>query len=178
MRLILLILISSVMATGCKRQSENESRNPPEIVSRDSDTVFNEIPGKHHLGRNAYDLDLVETLINVRKRLVFVDQLRSSGQLDILKQEGTYTVFAPTDNAFPSNVSISSNDLRGYIIPGKIWKEDLANGSITTKSLNDEEVSIDLKNGKMIINNKITVIKENIGAGNGVIHEIDQLMSP
>ncbi len=30
----------------------------------------------------------------------------------------------------------------------------------------------------MIINNKITVIKENIGAGNGVIHEIDQLMSP
>ncbi len=93
MRLILLILISSVMATGCKRQSENESRNPPEIVSRDSDTVFNEIPGKHHLGRNAYDLDLVETLINVRKRLVFVDQLRSSGQLDILKQEGPYTVF-------------------------------------------------------------------------------------
>lgn len=176
MRLLFILWIVTIASAGCQRQNENGSRNAAEIVSRDSDTVFNEIPGKHHLGRNAYDLNIVGTLINVRKRHVFVDQLRNSGLLELLEQEGPYTVLAPTDSAFPSNVTISESDLKSYIIPGKIWKEDLADGSITAENLNGEQISIKLENGKMIINDKIPVIKENIGAENGVIHEIDQLI--
>lgn len=173
---LLFIFLAFTIASACQKQNETGSRNAAEIVSRDSDTVFNDIPGKHHLGRNAYDLNLVGTLINVRKRLVFVDQLRNAGLLELLEQEGPYTVFAPTDSAFPSDVTISGNDLKNYIISGKIWKEDLVDGSITAENLNGEQVSIKLENGKMIINDKIPVIKEDIGAENGVIHEIDQLI--
>lgn len=176
MRILLILLIAMVAAIGCKRQ--NETRNPAEIVSRDSDTVFNEIPGKHHLGRNAYDLNIVGTLTNVRKRLVFVDQLRKTGLLEVLEQEGPYTVFAPTDNALSKSPSLSEEALKAYIVPGEIWKENLAIGSVTAKALNGKEVTVKLEDGKMILNNEIPIIVEDIGAGNGVIHEIDQLMAP
>lgn len=175
MRLLIFLLAMTSIASGCNRQKE--TRNPPEIVSRDSDTVFNEIPGQQHLGRNAYDLNIVGMLKNVRKRLVFVDELRKTGLLDTLEQEGPYTVFAPTDHAFSTaNTTLSVRALKAYIVPGEIRKADLASGSVTAQDLNGEQVTVSLENGKMIINDKIPVILEDIGATNGVIHEIDQLM--
>lgn len=187
MRLLtpLLFTIASItLLISCNKQKE--TRNPPEIVRQDSDTVFNDIPGNQHLGKQAFNYDIVEELENVRKRHVFVNGLRKTGLLDTLKGKGPFTVFAPTDNAFPGydenkpddqqSINFSAKELKTYIVPGRIRKGDLAKGSITANNLNGQPLTLKFVNGKIIINDKIRVISEDINTKNGVIHEVDQLI--
>src|SRR5690554_3510613 len=167
MRLLAALFFIAFIALliGCNKQ--DGSRNPGEIVSRESDTVFNDIPGVHQLGEQAFDFDIIEELENVRKRHVFVNGLRKVGLLDTLKGEGPFTVFAPTDWAFPGyeengtdsqqSIRFSKRGLKAYIIPGLVRKGDLTTENVTVNNLNGQPLALKLENGKIVINDKIRV---------------------
>lgn len=109
------------------------------------------------------------------------------GIVDLLSN-GTYTVFAPTDEAFavlgiyPNNVaSVENLDaiLAYHVVEGKVFSSDLTSGPVTTL------------NGEFIVNVENLTIQDNspnlanliesllnVQATNGVIHVIDKVLIP
>lgn len=175
-------LILSLLAIGACGTSE-ETRNPPEIVSRDSDTVFNNIPGKHHLRREAFNMNIVEYLENIRKTHSFLDVLAEEGLRDTLETDGPFTVFALSDATLePSGNeteatsdagnAISGEEVKRYIIRGRISRADLAEQSITAQDMAGNSVTIGLENGNLVIDDKVYHSFQEFAAANGAIYEL------
>ncbi|MDX2443078.1 MAG: fasciclin domain-containing protein [Bacteroidales bacterium] len=102
-----------------------------------------------------------------------------------LKEEGPFTVFAPTNDAFaaldPTVVAYLlatpaelTKVLTYHVVSGNIMSGDLTAGTVET--LNGENVTVDLSNGVKI--NDATVTAADVEASNGVIHLIDKVLLP
>ncbi|UII28275.1 fasciclin domain-containing protein [Fulvivirga maritima] len=109
----------------------------------------------------------------------------------MLDGEGTYTVFAPTNDAFESLLEVIGQDnidnvpedvikriLQYHVIANSaLMSADLTDGQMAATALSDEDmitVSID---GDVMINNA-TVTMADIEASNGVVHVIDAVLVP
>jgi len=99
----------------------------------------------------------------------------------------SYTVFAPTDDAFIDLADALGTDLNGilalpnladillyHVVDGQILSGDLVDGPLET--LNGEDVQVDTTSGIMI--NTATVILADVMADNGVVHVIDEVLVP
>ena len=109
-------------------------------------------------------------------------------------QEGQYTVFAPTDDAFndlpegvvdslrqPENREILTQILSYHVVPEVATSEQITAGSYETLEGNPLSVQIEeggTLEGSDIRVNTATVTNEDLEASNGVIHEIDQVLLP
>jgi uncharacterized surface protein with fasciclin (FAS1) repeats len=109
--------------------------------------------------------------------------------LDVtLGSKGTFTIFAPTDEAFsklpagaldklmlPENNEKLRSLLLYHVLPGNFAMADLKNGEI--KTMNGEKVEIDIKSDtKQVEDSKIA--KADLVATNGIIHSVDKVMVP
>ena len=190
MRSIYLILLILTSFSFQKCTQNQDARNPPEIVSRDTDTVFNDIPGKQHLGIESFNMDVVELMESVRKNTVFLEGLVATGVIDTLASEGPFTVFAPVNEAFPWYTSDTVNKepavpaatfteemIKAHIVSGLIRTDQLADGPITVTTLNGNSLILRLEEGRIVINDNVEVLNPNINATNGVVHEIGELLS-
>ena len=170
---------------GCGKS--NESKNPAEIVSRDSDTVFNHIPGKHHLGRKAFNMNIVDFLENERKANAFLDIVEEAGLRDTLETEGPFTVFALSNatlsqsetaggngSASDVNMDLSGDEIKKYLIKGKITIADLADQPVTATDFAGNPVTIRWEQDKLVINDKAYNTSEEFNAENGVIYELQE----
>ncbi|PLX15032.1 MAG: hypothetical protein C0597_09330 [Marinilabiliales bacterium] len=124
---------------------------------------------------------------------ILVDALTMFPDLvDALSEDGTYTVFAPTNDAFEALLGVigqSSLDdipedvierlLKYHVISSAaLMSTDLSDGQMaaTLLSANDEiEVSID---GSSVMINNATVTTANVEASNGVVHIVDAVLVP
>ena len=102
--------------------------------------------------------------------------------------KGTFTIFAPTDEAFsklppgaldklmlPENNEKLRSLLLYHVLPGSFAMADLKNGEI--KTMNGEKIEVDIKsNTKQVEDSKIA--SADLVATNGVIHSIDKVMVP
>lgn len=185
MKFFYIIILSILFVAGCGRSEK--SHNPPEIVSRDSDTVFNDIPGKHHLGEGSFNMNIVDLLENVRKTHAFLKILEEEGLRDTLRTEGPFTVFALSDATLNGSDTISSGDIsstsdkggaqigesiRRYVISGEITRSDLANQPVTATDLSGNSITIRLENGNLVINDKVYSASGEFVAENGVVYEL------
>jgi uncharacterized surface protein with fasciclin (FAS1) repeats len=96
-------------------------------------------------------------------------------------------VFAPTDDAFgklpdgivnalikPENKEDLTSILTYHVLVGKIMSTDLSDGMKAT-TVNGEEVTVHLKEGKVFINAE--VVLADVTTDNGVIHANKVIMS-
>ena len=111
-----------------------------------------------------------------------------AGLANTLSEDGPFTVFAPTDSAFeklPDEVIISLlkkenkyklvNILKFHVISGSYPSDKLP--LLPLKTLNGQDVNFKVDNGDIFINGA-KVLKANIKASNGIIHVIDDVLSP
>ena len=97
------------------------------------------------------------------------------------------TVFAPDDSAFYAYFNANgitsadllanpklSNILLHHVVSGNVLSTSLSNGEVTT--LSGLDVTVDLTNGVVIDNAKVTVA--DIAADNGVVHVINDILLP
>jgi uncharacterized surface protein with fasciclin (FAS1) repeats len=107
--------------------------------------------------------------------------------VDVLKGEGPFTVFAPTDEAFAKlpegtveallgDVEALTAILTYHVVPGKVMAEDVVNLSEAT-TVNGAAISIQVVDGQVKINDA-TVTAADVAASNGVIHVIDTVILP
>ena len=112
----------------------------------------------------------------------------AAGLVDVLKGEGPFTVFAPTDEAFAAlpegtveNLLLPENKqqliavLTYHVVPGKVMSTDLVDDMMAA-TVQGSSVTIDLDNGVMV--DGATVVAADIEATNGVIHVIDSVILP
>lgn len=112
--------------------------------------------------------------------------------VDTLNGEGNFTVFAPTDQAFAklgqatidavlADPATLTNILTYHVVdPAKVPDSVPASTAVTLSSapmLNGQSVAVELRDGKLFINDSQVVVT-NIKATNGIVHVIDTVLMP
>ena len=113
-----------------------------------------------------------------------------AGLASTLSGEGTFTVFAPTDDAFkaagfPDVKSVQdapADVLQGillYHVLGTVVKSADVQGAsaLPVKTLADKDFYVSGKDGKVWVNNAMVTAKD-LMASNGIIHVIDKVLMP
>ena len=105
---------------------------------------------------------------------------------DDLSSNGSFTVFAPTDEAFDALGSVVTDLLSDptgaladillyHVVGGKVLSNDLTAGLVET--LNSTNLDVSFDGGNLFINDAQVVIAD-IVAPNGVVHVIDAVLLP
>jgi uncharacterized surface protein with fasciclin (FAS1) repeats len=133
--------------------------------------------------------DIVDTAVSAGQFTTLVAAVQAAGLVDVLKGEGPFTVFAPTDEAFaalpegtvenllkPENKDQLIAVLTYHVVPGKIMSADIAGKTAEVATVQGSTLSVDATNGVKVDN--ATVVTADIETDNGVIHVIDQVVLP
>jgi uncharacterized surface protein with fasciclin (FAS1) repeats len=133
--------------------------------------------------------NIADTLANNSKYSNLVYELKQAGLLETLKQDGQFTIFAPTDNAFKAlpketyqRYSQKENRvkvLKYHVVPRIITNktdQNLDGATISTLEGNQVKITFD-KDGNVKLNNALGK-PPSIQAKNGVIIEINQVLLP
>lgn len=145
--------------------------------------------GGFSVARPKAEQDIVDTAVAAGSFKTLAAALQAAGLVDTLKGKGPFTVFAPTDEAFaklpagtvenllkPENKEKLKAILLYHVVSGKVTSNQVVKLH-SAKTLNGEEVTITVQDGKVLIN-KATVIKADVEATNGIIHVIDAVLLP
>ena len=133
--------------------------------------------------------DIVDTAVAADDFNTLAAALKAGGLVEALKGDGPFTVFAPTDAAFeklpdgtleallkPENKDKLVDILKYHVVSGKVMAEQALKLS-EAEALNGDKISLKVDEGSLYLN-KSKVVKTDIGASNGVIHVIDQVILP
>ena len=104
------------------------------------------------------------------------------------KGHGSFTVFAPTDEAFaklpPGKVESLLKDpaalkkiLLYHVVAGAVPASQVV-GLSSAQTLNGQSVTISVVNGTVYLNGTTKVLQTDVMARNGVIHVIDAVLIP
>ncbi len=133
--------------------------------------------------------DLVDTAVNAGQFKTLVAAVKAAGLVDVLKSDGPFTVFAPTDEAFarlpdgtlesllkPENKDKLAAILTYHVAPGKLSASDVTRTSGAV-SANGQWLGFKSSDGKVMVDSA-TVVAADIKCANGVIHVIDRVVLP
>jgi uncharacterized surface protein with fasciclin (FAS1) repeats len=133
--------------------------------------------------------DIVDTAVAAGQFNTLAAALKAAGLVDVLKGEGPFTVFAPTDAAFaklpagtvesllrPENKDKLISILTYHVVPGKVKAEQVV-GIKGAATVNGQRVSVNASGGKVMVDGA-NVVKTDVMASNGVIHVIDSVILP
>jgi transforming growth factor-beta-induced protein len=108
---------------------------------------------------------------------------------DDLSGEGPFTVFAPTDAAFDAlpegvlDVLLAdptgdlANILLYHVVGAEAFAADLSDGQILPTLLADQDLTVSIMGGDVMINNALVIVAD-LEADNGVVHVIDAVLTP
>jgi uncharacterized surface protein with fasciclin (FAS1) repeats len=131
--------------------------------------------------------DIVDTAVAAGSFKILAKALAEADLVEALKEEGPFTVFAPTDEAFEKlpegtlEALLKDKDkltaiLKYHVVAGKVTAKDVVKLEEAETLLKDAKVKIDAKDGVKI--NGAKVVKADIDCTNGVIHVIDTVLIP
>ncbi|MBK7100126.1 MAG: fasciclin domain-containing protein [Sphingobacteriales bacterium] len=122
---------------------------------------------------------------------LFTDMLTKAKAYGFLSAYGTYTVFAPTNDAVNSWIKDkgknSLNDfqdselntfVRYHIIRDTVASLRFTDGKIKTPTLIGEFLYTDVLNGVARVNKSALITQMNIQCGNGIVHTINKVLVP
>ena len=134
-------------------------------------------------------MDIPSTAIAAGAFETLVAALSAADLVGALSEpEGPFTVFAPTDDAFdalpeglveclvqPANADVLSAILLFHVVSGDVFSSDLSQG-LSATTLSDGTLTFDLTDGAKV--NGVPISGVDVGATNGVIHIIDNVLVP
>lgn len=107
-----------------------------------------------------------------------------------LSEEGPFTVFAPTNDAFSAlftTLNVSGIDalskealtpiLLAHVVSGNVQSGDLTSGSVPSLN-NAKSLDVSVNGSAVTIDGSVNVIKVDVQAKNGVVHVIDKVIVP
>jgi uncharacterized surface protein with fasciclin (FAS1) repeats len=133
--------------------------------------------------------DIVDTAVAAGSFKTLAKALAAADLVGTLTGPGSFTVFAPTDEAFaklpagtldhllkPENKAMLVRVLTYHVVPGKVMAADVVTIS-STKAVSGDALNIKVAGGDVMVG-KARVVKTDIAASNGVIHVIDHVLLP
>ncbi len=139
--------------------------------------------------------DIVDTAVAAGSFTTLATALEAAGLVDTLKGEGPYTVFAPTDDAFAALPEGTLDDLLAdpegqltdiltyHVIAGQVMAADVVTmDGQSVETLQGAELTIRVDGDQVMLEDAtgatVNVTQTDIGASNGVIHQIDGVLMP
>ena len=132
--------------------------------------------------------DIVDIAASNDDFSTLVTAVKAADLVSVLKGEGPFTVFAPTNDAFaalpegtlttllkPENKDQLVKILTYHVVPGKVMAKDVKTMKAGTAAGAEVQLTA---NSKGVMVNEANVIKTDIKASNGVIHVIDKVILP
>lgn len=133
--------------------------------------------------------DVVDIAIGSPDHTTLVQAVTAAGLVETLKGAGPFTVFAPTNAAFnalpagtvdgllkPESKDALTKILTYHVVSGSVKAADLKDGQ-KVKTLQGEELTVSIKDGKVMINGA-NVTAADLEGSNGVVHVIDAVLMP
>ncbi len=137
----------------------------------------------------AQSKDIVDLAVGSDNLKTLVAAVKAGGLVDVLKGDGPFTVFAPTDEAFaalpkgtlemllkPENKDKLVKILTYHVVSGKVMSTDLSNGQ-KAATVQGDKVAVSIGGGNVKINDA-KVVAADVKAKNGVVHVIDKVILP
>lgn len=141
-------------------------------------------------GSHGPKADIVDTAVSAGSFNTLVAAVKAADLVDVLKSDGPFTVFAPTDAAFaklpegtvatllkPENKAKLQAVLTYHVVPGAVKSGDLAGKRLEAETVQGQSVKIDATGGGVRIDNA-NVVTADIATKNGIIHVIDTVILP
>ena len=133
--------------------------------------------------------NLVETLLEDPKLSIFAKFVTAAGLIDTLKSADSFTILAPSNQAFsklaeikftsllkPENKENLAELIKYHLLSGKITAADM--GKLTRpRTVQGQELKITLTDFGFRINGAFLQTR-NIEATNGIIHVINTVLAP
>ena len=130
---------------------------------------------------------IVDIAVEDGRFTTLVAAVQAAGLAETLSGEGSFTVFAPTDDAFAAlpegtveallaDIPALTDILLYHVVDGKVMASDVVALS-NAMTLQGQYVDILVEDGKVMIDNAEVIITD-IEASNGVIHVIDAVILP
>lgn len=129
--------------------------------------------------------DIISTLDDAGSFSILVSALRDTGLADALASGETYTLFAPTDEAFqqlPAGTldALSADELadllRYHLVVGAVSSSEAA-ALPSTPTVRGDDLTL-AATGDALTVNGVVVTEADIAASNGVIHVIGNVLTP
>ena len=133
-------------------------------------------------------MDIVDTAVADGRFTTLAAALTAADLIDILKGEGPFTVFAPTDDAFAKlpegtvealleDIPALTDILLYHVVEGRFIAADVLELE-EAETLLGETFRIKIENGNVYLNDTVMIIITDILTSNGVIHVIDAVLLP
>ena len=133
--------------------------------------------------------DIVDVAVGAGVFNTLVAAIQAAELVEVLKSDGPFTVFAPTDEAFaalpegtveslllPENKPLLTSILLYHVVPGAVASGDVISIEAAT-TVNGADIAITVEEGQVMVN-EAKVVQVDIMASNGVIHVIDTVILP
>ena len=95
---------------------------------------------------------------------------------------GTFTVFAPTDEAFGALDGDIPSDLTPillyHVLGSPVYSDQISSGIVSSLNASDPEIVVEVSDMGVKLNGYANVVATDIVGTNGVIHVIDQVILP
>jgi len=145
----------------------------------------------HDMKMEAYGGNtIVEAAAGDERFTTLVALIEKAGLAETLGQEGPYTVFAPTDDAFDAlsqaRVDYLMSDegrddlvevLKAHVATGEMMSTTVPYAGLEVLALNDHKLDVTREGNKVMVDGA-EVISADIETSNGVIHAIDKVIVP
>lgn len=165
--LLAIALIAVFSFTSCEKDD-----NEPDPIAQDNIVTIAQ--------------DTPSLSILVEALTMFPDMVQS------LSSDGSFTVFAPTNDAFAALLGVTGQSdlgdipeeviervLKYHVIPGAaLMSTDLSDGQMASTLLSTEDEVIVNFEGSMVYINNAMVTTANVEASNGIVHIIDAVLVP
>ena len=177
-KLLMAFAISSTTFIACNSAETKTEATTTEYVKEDV---------KEPMKEKAKDV--VDIAIGSPDHTTLVAAVTAAGLVETLKGAGPFTIFAPTNAAFaalpagtvdgllkPESKAALTNILTYHVVSGSVKAADLKDGQ-KVKTLQGEELTVTIKDGKVAINGA-NVTAADLEGSNGVVHVIDAVLMP
>ena len=135
--------------------------------------------------------DIISTFLEAGTFRMFVSAIQATELVDLLRGDGSFTVFAPNDEAFSKLPKGAFDDLQKnppqlaavlmyHIVAGKHTIKEISKMD-TIKTIQGQEVKIDAHQWHLHVNPKINdanITNPNLKTDNGIIHVLDRVLMP
>lgn len=175
--LVILFACNSAGKTGTDNNTQQETTAPSADM------------GQAGVQDDESKKDIVKIAIGSPDHTTLVAALKQAEYVNDLANAGPFTVFAPTNAAFdklpagtvdglmkPDKKSALQNILEYHVAVG-VYNQDYLQDGQNIGMANGNNVTIQLKDGKMMVNESANVIAT-VPASNGVVYIVDAVLLP
>ena len=181
--LIRTLLLSLFFAVGsCNTSSSPENGQDAAINSASTGGIEN-------VSDSVSQKDVVKIALGSKDHTILVAALKQADLVTSLSNAGPFTVFAPTNAAFdalpkgtldelmkPEKKEDLRNILQYHVTLAAQKAESFQDGQ-TLGMVNGDNVTVNVKDGRVTLNNKVHIIAS-VPASNGIVHIIDGVLLP